>query len=254
MNHATTNSLNADLVINNLVVSVDGKEVLHGINLRVPHGEIHAIMGPNGSGKTTLAQVIMGHPKYVVSGGEILFKGANVVTLTPDKRARLGLFLAFQYPKEVPGVRLNTFLRMIHGIKTNQRLTVVKFKQLLEAKMAELQIDPAFADRYLNAGFSGGEKKKAESLQMALLEPDMAILDETDSGLDIDALRLVCQAVTIIQQRTQMGVVMITHYNRILDYIVPDRVHVLIDGKIVRSGDKQLAADVEQQGYEWLRT
>lgn len=242
-----------DLQINNLVVRINDKRVLNGISLHVPHGEIHAIMGPNGSGKTTLAQVIMGHPKYVVESGEILFKGENVVTLTPDKRSRLGLFLAFQYPKEVPGVRLNTFLRMIHGIKSGKRLTVAKFKQLLDEKMAELQIDSTFAERYLNAGFSGGEKKKAESLQMALLEPDMAILDETDSGLDVDALRLVCQAVATIQKRTNMGVLMITHYNRILDYIVPDKVHVLIDGKIVRSGGKEFAAEVEAKGYEWLR-
>lgn len=245
---------NLDLRIHNLVVSVAGKRVLDGISLDVPHGEIHAIMGPNGSGKTTLAHVIMGHPKYKVEQGEIWFKDENIITLTPDKRARLGLFLAFQHPQEIPGVKVSTFLRMIYSIKTGQRLTVVKFKQLLDAKMAELQIDPVFADRYLNAGFSGGEKKKAESLQMALLEPDMTVLDEADSGLDIDALRLVCQNVSALHAKTKMGLLLITHYNRILDYIVPDRVHVLIDGKIVRSGDKTFANEVEAQGYEWLRT
>lgn len=244
----------ADLVIKNLVVTVDKKEILHGISLVVKSGEIHAIMGPNGSGKTTLSQVIMGHPKYIITSGEIWFNGEDLTKLTPDKRARLGLFLAFQNPKEIPGVRLATFLRMIYAAKTGQKLTVAKFKQLLDTKMAELQIDPSFADRYLHAGFSGGEKKKSEALQLALLEPAMAVLDETDSGLDIDALRLVCTAITTVQKTSQMGVLMITHYNRILDYIVPDYVHVLIDGKIVRSGGKEFAREVEAKGYEWLRT
>lgn len=247
------NRIPSDLVINNLVVSVADKEILHGISLTVKAGEIHAIMGPNGSGKTTLSQVIMGHPHYIVTSGEILFQGQDITQLTPDKRARLGLFLAFQNPKEIPGVRLATFLRMIYNAKTEQKLTVAKFKQLLDSKMVKLQIDPIFADRYLHAGFSGGEKKKSEALQLALLEPAMAVLDETDSGLDIDALRLVCAAIATVQQQTHMGVLMITHYNRILDYIVPDYVHVLIDGRIVRSGGKEFAREVEAKGYEWLK-
>lgn len=247
------NQIPSDLVINNLVVTVADKEILHGISLTVTAGEIHAIMGPNGSGKTTLSQVIMGQPKYIVTSGEILFQGQDITQLTPDKRARLGLFLAFQNPKEIPGVRLATFLRMIYNAKTGQKLAVAKFKQLLDSKMTELQIDPQFADRYLHAGFSGGEKKKSEALQLALLEPAMAVLDETDSGLDIDALRLVCTAITAVQRQTHMGVLLITHYNRILDYIVPDYVHVLIDGRIVRSGGKDFARQVEAKGYEWLK-
>lgn len=242
----------SDLVIKDLFVTVDSKEILHGISLTIKAGEIHAMMGPNGSGKSTLAQAIMGHPKYLITGGELWFRGEDITKLTPDKRSRLGLFLAFQNPKEIPGVRLATFLRMIYSARTGQKITVAKFKQLLDAKMLELQIDPSFADRYLHAGFSGGEKKKSEALQLALLEPALAVLDETDSGLDIDALRLVCSAITTVQKKINMGVLLITHYNRILDYIVPDYVHVLMDGKIVRSGGKEFAKDVEAKGYGWL--
>jgi Fe-S cluster assembly ATP-binding protein len=247
------------LEIKELHVSVDNKPVLKGITLTVPHGEFHAIMGPNGSGKTTLSQVIAGHPKYTVTSGEIWFQGQNIVALTPDKRARLGLFLAFQYPKEIPGVKLLTFLRSIYNTRQQtldpnyKKLGVFKFKHMLEAKMQDLKIDPSFLDRYLNAGFSGGEKKKAEMLQMALLEPVIAVLDETDSGLDVDALRIVCQAVNTLKAKTHFGVLMITHYNRILDYVIPDVVHVLIDGKIVKSGDKEFAKAVEEKGYDWLK-
>ncbi|EKD76171.1 MAG: hypothetical protein ACD_43C00206G0002 [uncultured bacterium] len=241
-----------DLVIKNLFVRVADKEILHGISLTIKAGEIHAIMGPNGSGKTTLSQAIMGHPKYLVTGGEIWFQGQDITKLTPDKRAHLGLFLAFQNPREIPGVRLATFLRMIYAAKTGKKLTVAKFKQLLDIKMTELQIDPSLAERYLHADFSGGEKKKSEALQLALLEPALAVLDETDSGLDIDALRLVCSAIVTVQKKTNMGVLMITHYNRILDYIVPNYVHVLMDGKIVRSGGKEFAQEVEAKGYGWL--
>lgn len=247
------------LEIKNLIVAVDGMTVLKGINLVIPAGEIHAIMGPNGSGKTTLSQVIMGHPAYVVQSGEIWFNGHNITELTADKRARLGLFLAFQYPREIPGVKLLTFLRSIYNTKQQsldphyKKLPVFAFKKLLESKMQDLHIDPGFAERYLNTGFSGGEKKKSEMLQMALLEPRIAIMDETDSGLDIDALRIVCDGVNILKQKTDLGVLLITHYNRILNYITPNYVHVLIDGKIVRSGDKNFAAEVENQGYDWLR-
>lgn len=241
------------LTITDLIATVDRKTVLHGVSLSVPAGEIHAIMGPNGSGKTTLSQVIMGHPKYQVTSGSVTFNGQDVLALTPDKRSLLGLFLAWQYPKEIPGVKLMTFLRMIYNLKTNQRLTVMQFRKVLDPLLADLQIDAAFLERYLNTGFSGGEKKKAEILQMALLEPAIAVLDETDSGLDIDALRSVCQGVQTVKAKTGMGVLMITHYNRILDYLTPDVVHVLIDGKIVRSGGKEFAKEVEDKGYDWLK-
>ncbi len=241
------------LSIRNLTVEVGDKPILKGISLDIPRGEIHAIMGPNGSGKTTLSQVIMGHPKYVVTGGEMIFKGENILALTPDKRAQLGLFLAFQYPKEIPGIKLLTFLRSIYNHRTQQRLTIMKFKQVLAEKLTALSIDDSFLDRYLNTGFSGGEKKKAEMLQLALLQPDIAILDETDSGLDVDALRVVCQSVQQLKQETDLGILLITHYNRILDYITPDYVHVLIDGKIVKSGGKEFAKEVEAKGYDWLR-
>jgi Fe-S cluster assembly ATP-binding protein len=241
------------LSIRNLSVEVDSKLVLNGISLDIPRGEIHAIMGPNGSGKTTLSQVIMGHPKYVVTGGELLLNGEDLLALTPDKRAQLGLFLAFQYPKEIPGIKLLTFLRSIYNTRTKQRLTIMQFKKVLAEYLAALKMDEAFLERYLNAGFSGGEKKKVEMLQLALLQPDIAILDETDSGLDVDALRVVCQSVQTLKQSTDLGILLITHYNRILDYITPDYVHVLIDGKIVRSGGKEFAKEVEAKGYDWLK-
>ncbi|MBI2416049.1 MAG: Fe-S cluster assembly ATPase SufC [Candidatus Kerfeldbacteria bacterium] len=241
------------LTIKDLVVSIDGKTVLNGINLTVNHGEIHAIMGPNGSGKTTLSQAIMGHPKYIIERGSIVFNNEAITQLTPDKRARLGLFLAFQYPKEIPGVKLATFLRSIYSI-AHEKLSPIAFKKILDQAMIELKVDPALAERYLNAGFSGGEKKKSEMLQMALLQPRLAVLDETDSGLDIDALRIVCQGVNNLYAKTQLGVLLITHYNRILDYIQPQVVHVLIDGKIVRSGGKDFAQEIEAKGYDWLRS
>lgn len=252
--------MTSTLQINNLVAEVEGKTVLKGITLAVPRGEIHAIMGPNGSGKTTLSQVIMGHPKYHVISGEIIFKGQNILTLTPDKRSQLGLFLAFQYPREIPGVKLVTFLRAIHHARQQQlnpgakKLTPMAFQKLLEEQLDELSIDRAFLERYLNTGFSGGEKKKAEMLQLSLLQPDIAVLDETDSGLDVDALRVVCSSVNKLKAKTDLGVLMITHYNRILDYIIPDQVHVMIDGVIVRSGGKDFAKEVEVKGYDWLRT
>lgn len=244
---------NIRLAITNLTAKVDGKTVLQGVDLDVPRGEIHAIMGPNGSGKTSLSQVIMGHPKYMVTGGTIVLDGTDVLALTPDKRSQLGLFLAWQYPKEIPGVKLLTFLRMIYNLKTKQRLTIKQFQTVLEPHLEKLKIDRSFVERYLNAGFSGGEKKKVEILQMALLSPQLAVLDETDSGLDIDALRTVCDGIRIVHEQTHMGVLLITHYNRILDYITPDQVHVLIDGKIVRSGGKEFAREVEEKGYDWLR-
>ncbi len=247
------------LTIKDLVVSIEDTTVLKGISLEIKPGEIHAIMGPNGSGETTLSQVIAGHPAYTVESGEIWFKGENIVELSADKRANLGLFLAFQYPKEIPGVKLLTFLRSIYNAKQkaknpdHKKLSVFKFKKMLEEYMQELKINPDFSERYLNAGFSGGEKKKSEMLQMALLQPAVAVLDETDSGLDVDALRIVCDGVNTLKAKTDMSVLMITHYNRILEYITPDYVHVLIDGKIARSGGKEFAAEVEDKGYDWLR-
>lgn len=249
----------ATLTIKNLHVAIGDKPVLRGVSLTIQPGEIHAIMGPNGSGKTTLAQVLAGHPSYIVTGGEIWFQGENIVALTPDKRARLGLFLAFQYPKEIPGVKLLTFLRAIYNTKQlalnseYKKLSIAKFKQLVQEKMQLLKIDETFLERYLNTGFSGGEKKKADILQMALLKPGLAVLDETDSGLDVDALRVVCEGVNTLKAETNLSVLMITHYNRILHYVIPDVVHVMIDGKIVRSGNKQFATEVEEKGYDWLR-
>lgn len=240
------------LVITQLEASINDKPVLKGVDLTIQRGQVHAIMGPNGSGKTSLSQVIMGHPKYLVTGGSITLGGQDVLALTPDKRSALGLFLAFQYPKEIPGIKLLTFLRSIYNTKTKQRLTIAQFRKIVDEKLELLQMDDSFLNRYLNAGFSGGEKKKAEMLQLALLQPEIAILDETDSGLDVDALRVVCQSVNRLHQETGLGVLLITHYNRILDYVVPDQVHVLVAGKIVRSGDKQLAKEVEIQGYQQL--
>jgi Fe-S cluster assembly ATP-binding protein len=251
--------MNADLLIKDLRVSIDGKEILKGINLSVAKGEVHAIMGPNGSGKSTLAYALMGHPKYVITGGEIWFRGQNVVALKPEERARLGLFLAFQYPTAVPGVSLGNFLRVAtnsvraghdgNGVK--KPLSVSEFQKLMREKMDILKIDRSFSSRYVNDGFSGGEKKRAEILQMALLEPEISILDETDSGLDIDALRIVSEGVNRLSG-PNVGIIVITHYQRILNYIKPDFVHVLAAGTIIRSGGADLALELEEKGYDWL--
>src|SRR5689334_10978063 len=256
------------LIIRDLHASVEGKEILRGVDLTVTQGETHALMGPNGSGKSTLANVIMGHPKYEVTRGEIFFKGLNILDLSPDKRARLGLFLAFQYPSSVPGVSVGNFLRRAmeakrEGYNPNvpaeqtgtppkrKGLAPAEFRKLLNEKMELLKVDSSFVGRYLNEGFSGGEKKRAEILQMAMLEPSMAILDETDSGLDIDALRIVSEGVNALRG-PRMGVLIITHYQRILNYITPDVVHVMYKGRIVRSGGPQFAHELEEKGYEWL--
>jgi Fe-S cluster assembly ATP-binding protein len=263
--------MSADLVIRDLHVAIDGKEILKGINLEVGKGEVHAIMGPNGSGKSTLAYALMGHPKYTVTGGEILFKGHNIVELEPEERARLGLFLAFQYPTAVPGVSLGNFMRMaVNSVRSNppgnsdsngngasnghevkKPLSVSEFQKLLREKMEVLHIDRSFASRYVNDGFSGGEKKRAEVLQMALLEPQIAVLDETDSGLDIDALRIVSEGVNKLSG-PDVGIIVITHYQRILNYIKPQFVHVLAQGSIIRSGGPELALALEEKGYDWL--
>ena len=248
----------SELVIRNLHVNVEGKEILKGLNLTLPQGEVHAIMGPNGTGKSTLAYTLMGHPKYEVTKGEVIFKGQNILELSPEERAHLGIFLAFQYPVAIPGVTLANFLRAAINAKRkaanpdDEGISVAEFRKLLMEKMRLLKMDPSFAGRYLNDGFSGGEKKRAEILQMAMLEPEIAILDETDSGLDIDALRIVSEGVNALRG-PDLGVLVITHYQRILRYIKPDKVHIMMDGRIVESGGPELAEHLEEHGYDWLR-
>ena len=244
------------LIIKDLRVSVEGKSILKGFNLEIKPGEIHALMGPNGSGKSTLAYALMGHPKYEVEGGEVWFKGQNILELTPDERARLGLFLAFQYPTTIPGVSLANFLRTavnaVRGGKSGNgkaAVPIAEFRKQLTEKMGLLRMDKSFASRYLNDGFSGGEKKRAEILQMAMLEPEVAILDETDSGLDIDALRIVSEGVNRLAG-PRMGILVITHYQRILNYVKPDFVHVMVNGQIVDSGGPELAHRLEVEGYD----
>ncbi len=248
----------SQLEIHNLHVSVEGNPVLKGVNLTIRPGEVHAIMGPNGTGKSTLAYTLAGHPAYEVTEGEVLFKGENILELEADERARLGLFLAFQYPVAVPGVTVANFLRTALNARRraadpqDKGISILEFRKLLKAKMDLLKMDHAFAGRYLNDGFSGGEKKRAEILQMATLEPEIAILDETDSGLDIDALRIVAEGVNALLG-PKMGVLLITHYQRLLNYIKPDYVHVMFDGRIVESGGPELALQLEAQGYDWVR-
>ncbi|MBI2107565.1 Fe-S cluster assembly ATPase SufC [Candidatus Woesearchaeota archaeon] len=241
--------MSEDLVIKDLHVSVEGQKILNGIDLTIRKGEVSALMGPNGSGKSTLAYTLMGHPKYTVNSGEVWFKGKNVLELGPDERAKLGLFLSFQYPQEIPGVSVSNFLRTALNAVKSQPMPIPEFVKLLKEKMRLLKVDDKFARRYLNEGFSGGEKKKAEILQMAVLQPEMAILDETDSGLDIDSLRIVAEGVNNLLN-PGMGVLVITHYQRLLNYIKPDKVHVMIKGRIVRSGGKELAHELESMGYE----
>jgi Fe-S cluster assembly ATP-binding protein len=223
-----------------------------GLELEVGEGEIHAIMGPNGSGKSTLANVLMGHPRYEVTGGSITFRGEDVFELEPDERAKLGMFLAFQYPSEVPGVSVANFLRTAVNAVREEELSPMDMYRLIQEKMKIMQMDPKFAERYLNEGFSGGEKKRNEILQMLMLEPKLAIMDETDSGLDIDALQVVAKGVNELRG-PEFSAVIITHYQRILRYIEPDRVHVMLDGRIVTSGGKDLAHELEDKGYEWVR-
>lgn len=243
--------------IKNLCATVDGKPILNGVNLKVKAGEIHAIMGPNGAGKSTLAKVLAGHPGYEVTRGEVLFKGQNILELEPEERAHLGIFMSFQYPIEIPGVSNIQFLRTAYNSNRKARsqpeLSLAEFETLFEKKMALVDIKKEFKERNLNEGFSGGEKKRNEILQMAVLEPALAILDETDSGLDIDAMRIVAAGVNQIMNR-DMGLILITHYQRLLDYIKPDYVHVMMDGKIVHSGGPEEALKLEEKGYDWLAT
>ena len=240
------------LKIENLQVEIDGQEIVKGLDLEVGKGEIHAIMGPNGSGKSTLANVLMGHPRYEVTGGSITFQGEDVFELEPDERAKLGMFLAFQYPSEVPGVSVANFLRTAVNSVREEELSAMEMFRLIQDKMKIMQMDPKFAERYLNEGFSGGEKKRNEILQMLMLEPKLAIMDETDSGLDIDALQVVAKGVNELRG-PDFSAVIITHYQRILRYIEPDHVHVMLDGRLVTSGGKELALDLEDKGYEWVR-
>ncbi|HUG75111.1 MAG TPA: Fe-S cluster assembly ATPase SufC [Acidimicrobiia bacterium] len=238
-------------VIEDLRASVDGIEILKGVSLTVERGEIHALMGPNGSGKSTLANVLMGHRAYTVTG-RILYKGEDVTAWTPDKRGRAGMFLAFQYPEEIPGVTVVNFLRAALSNRTGTDYTVLELRLKVADTMRTLGMDPEFADRYLNEGFSGGERKRNEVLQMAVLEPEMAILDETDSGLDIDALRTVAEGVQQLAS-PERGFLIITHYQRMLDHITPDVVHVFVDGTVVESGGPDLAQRIELEGYDAFR-
>ncbi len=246
------------LDINKLTVSVADKEIVHELSLKIKAGEIHAIMGPNGSGKSTLSSTLMGHPKYKVNSGTALFNGTDLLDLAPHERSALGLFLAFQYPKEIPGVNMVSFLRASYNAINKARdpefkpLPLYHFKKILNEKMDLVKLGRSFMERNTNEGFSGGEKKKAEILQMALLQPQLAILDETDSGLDIDALRTICEAIQSIKKPEQ-SILMITHYERMLSYLKPDFIHIMMEGKIVMSGDKELAKELEKHGYDYVR-
>jgi Fe-S cluster assembly ATP-binding protein len=249
------------LEIKDLHAAIEGSEILKGVNLTIRQGETHALMGPNGSGKSTLASVLMGHPSYEVTGGAVLLDGENILAMSPDERARKGLFLAFQYPMSIPGVSVANFLRLSYGAVSKpeeddpepyrRKLTAREFRALLNEKLAVLKMDTTMLTRYLNEGFSGGEKKRAEILQMAVLQPRFAVLDETDSGLDIDALRIVSDGVNA-QRDGELGTLVITHYQRLLDYIKPEFVHVLVHGRIVKEGGPELALELEQKGYEQI--
>ncbi len=251
-----------NLVIRNLHVAVDGKEILKGIDLTIEQGKIHAVMGPNGSGKSTLAYALAGHPRYEVTDGEVWYKGQDVLDLEPNERSKLGMFLAFQYPVAVAGVSVANFLRAAlnahraqEGVDPKETaIPMAEYRKLIKQRMDMLNMAPDFARRYLNEGFSGGEKKRLEILQMAMLQPSIAILDETDSGLDIDALKIVAEGVNRVKEdRPELGVMVITHYQRLLNYIKPDIVHVLMNGQIVREGGPELALELEDRGYDFIR-
>ena len=253
--------MNKELIIKDLHISVQGKPIIKGLSLTVKQGEIHALMGPNGSGKSTLGNGLMGHPLYDIDAGEVIFNGVNVLELEPDERAKLGLFLAFQYPTAIPGVSLANFLRLAvsavrgksaNGSDNEGLIPMREFRRELREKMRQLGVDDSFARRYLNDGFSGGEKKRAEILQLAMLEPQIAVLDETDSGLDIDAVRIVGESVSSLVG-PDLGVLIITHYPRLLDYIRPEFVHILLDGRIVESGGWELTQMLEAEGYDPIR-
>jgi Fe-S cluster assembly ATP-binding protein len=243
----------ADLEIRNLHVRIEEREILRGVDLTVERGEVHALMGPNGSGKSTLANTLLGHPTYEVTEGSILFKGEDITRAEPHERARAGLFLAFQYPVSIPGVSVANFLRMAINAKREQPINVKEFRTQLQHAIELLDVDRSFTSRHLNDGFSGGEKKRAEILQMAMLQPDVAILDETDSGLDIDALRTVAEGVERLHTEQGLGALIITHYQRILHYIKPQFVHIMLDGRIVLEGGVELVERLEREGYDEIR-
>lgn len=248
----------SDLIIRDLHVNVENSEILKGVDLVIKQGEVHALMGPNGTGKSTLAYSLMGHPNYEITRGEVIFKGQNILELEPDERSRMGIFLAFQYPVAIPGVSVANFLRTAINARRkaldpeDKGIPIPEFRKMLKEQMNVLKMDHNFAGRYLNDGFSGGEKKRAEILQMAALRPEIAILDETDSGLDIDALRIVSDGVNALRG-PELGVLVITHYQRMLDYIKPNYVHIMYGGRIVESGGADLALHLEQHGYDWVR-
>jgi Fe-S cluster assembly ATP-binding protein len=246
--------MSSTLEISNLHVSIDEKEIVKGLSLTIKSGEIHAVMGPNGTGKSTLSKAVAGHPDYKITEGDILLDGKSILEMEPDERARAGLFLAFQYPSEIPGVSIANFLRAAvqAHMGESEELDATAYYKRLYQKMDLLKIDRKFTSRSVNEGFSGGEKKRCEILQMAMLEPKIAMMDETDSGLDIDALKIVAAGVNELRG-PNLGVMLITHYQRLLNYIVPDYVHVMWDGRIVKSGDKSLALELESKGYEWVK-
>ena len=237
------------LVVKDLVVSVDGKTLLNGVNLEVQSGKVHVLMGPNGSGKTSLSYALMGHPKYKIVSGKILLDGEDITKLAPNERARKGLFLSFQYPAEISGVTLMNFLRSSREAVTGEKMGVVDFHEFLKKKMADLKMDSSFSKRYVNAGFSGGEKKRAEILQLSVLSPKFAILDEPDSGTDVDVLKLMGETLNTIKTNTNVGFLLITHHNKILDYLKVDIVSVIVNGRIVETGTDQLAKRIELEGY-----
>ncbi len=241
-----------ELIIEDLHVSLEDKEIIKGVNLSIKKGEVVALMGPNGSGKSTIASVLMGSSKFKITKGKIILNGEDITTANPEIRAEKGLFLSFQYPSEISGVSLSNFLRTALNTLKKTNISVIDFYKLLKDKMSMLKMDEKFARRYLNEGFSGGEKKKAEILQLAILEPKFAILDETDSGTDIDSLKIIADGINTIKKNTNMGVLLITHYNRILQYIKPDQVHIFVDGKIKKTGSHDLAIELENKGYENL--
>lgn len=241
------------LAVKDLYVNVDDNPILKGLDLEIGRGEVHVIMGPNGAGKSTLANVLMGHPRYEVTGGTMEFEGELLNDLKPDERAKRGLFLSFQYPEEIPGVTMENFLRMAKIAHTGESVSIVKFNKLLREKMELLDMKPEYASRYVNDGFSGGEKKKSEILQMLILEPKLAVLDETDSGLDIDAVRVVAQGVKQFRS-SDNAIIIITHHSRILEHIDPDYVHFLVDGKIAKSGGSELIAEIEESGFAALQS
>ncbi len=249
----------SSLIIKKLNVSIENQKILNDLSLEIPQGEVHAIMGPNATGKSTLAYTLMGHPRYQVESGSVRLNGTNLLELSPEERSRLGIFLAFQYPVSIPGVTVANFLRTAMNAHRkaahpdDKGIQVPEFRKLMLEKMQLLEMDAAMAGRYLNEGFSGGEKKRVEILQMAMLEPKIAILDETDSGLDIDALRIVSEGINTLKN-PELGILVITHYQRILNYLKPDVVHVMADGRILKSGGPELALKLEEEGYEWIRS